>query len=245
VFKTVAFDTAIERLTYLADRQGIGLLVGTPGTGKTTALRAFLHALPRAGSAICYVCHTSCASLDLYRDIARGFQIEPRFRKADVFRELKDRLLRLSREKKLRPILVIDEAHLLPSCFLDEVRLLSNFEHDGEDHLTLILAGHPQLESNLALAVNEALAQRIVVRIRFRSLSVTEVGDYLAFRLERAGRTAKLFLDDAVAALAKASRGVPRLVDRLAEHSLLLAFAAKVKEIDVEIVTEAMAEADL
>ena len=120
----------------------------------------------------------------------------------------------------------------------------SSYDRDGVDDLTLVLAGHPQFESNLRLAVHEAFAQRIVLRIRLRSLHPEEVEAYLTFRLEAAGRTAKLFLPDAVEAIAKAARGVPRLVDRVAEHGLLIALKRKAKEIDAEIVTEAIEEVD-
>jgi type II secretory pathway predicted ATPase ExeA len=141
-------------------------------------------------------------------------------------------------------VLVLDEAHLLPTGFLEEIRLLTSFDADGADDLTVLIAGHPQLERNLKLAVNEALAQRIVVRIRLRSLHPQEVEAYLTFRLERAGRTAALFLPDAVEALAKAARGVPRLVDRVAEQSLLLAYRGKRKEIDADLVMDAVEEVD-
>ncbi len=245
LFRTDAFDQAIDRLRYLADRQGIGALFAAPGTGKSTLLRSFLSSLGKSTHAVCYVCHTTCASLDLYREIARGFQIEPRFRKADVLREIKERIVKLSRGQKLRAILVIDDAHLLPGKFLDELRLLTSFDEDSRDDLTVIISGHPQLESNLRLAVNEALAQRIVLRIRLRSLQPNEAEAYLSFRLEAAGRTAKLFLPDAAEAIARASRGIPRLIDRIAEHTLLSALRAGRKEIDAEIVTEAVDEVDL
>lgn len=244
LFKCAAFHEALDRLRYLSDRGGTGAIFGTPGSGKSTLLRHFLDSLGKTTHAVCYVDHSTCATLDLYRLIARGFQIEPGYRKADVFREIKERILKLSRTQKLRVVLVIDDAHLLPRPFLDELRLLTSFDQDSRDDLTLIIAGHPQLESNLRLAVNEALAQRIVVRVRLRSLHPEEVEEYLTFRLSLAGRTAKLFLPEAVEAVARASRGVPRLIDRVAEHCLLIAFKGKKKEIDSEIVTEAIDEVE-
>jgi general secretion pathway protein A len=144
----------------------------------------------------------------------------------------------------MRAVLVIDDAHLLPSSSLDELRLLTSFDQDSRDELTLILAGHPQLESNLRLAVNEALAQRIVIRVHLRPLRSEEVEAYLGFRLELAGRTAKLFLPDAVEAIYRASRGVPRLIDRLAEHSLLIGLRDKKIEISADLVTEAIDEVE-
>ena len=244
IFTSPTVEKAFDRLRYLVDRRGIGCVFGAPGTGKSTLLRTFLASLGKTSHTVCYVTHTTCATLDLYREIARGFQIEPRHKKADVLRELKERITKLSRGQKLRPVLVIDEGHLLPTGFLDEIRLLTSFDADGIDDLTVILAGHPQLETNLRLAVNEALAQRIVVRIRLRSLHPDEVEDYLDLRLSLAGRTAKLFLPDAVEAVARAARGIPRLIDRIAEQSLLLALQGKLKEIDAEIVMEAVEEVD-
>jgi type II secretory pathway predicted ATPase ExeA len=244
LFGSATFHNGLDRLRYLVDRGGIGAIFGTPGCGKSTLLRHFLDSLGKATHSVCYVDHSTCATLDLYRLIAQGFQIEPRYRRADVLREIKERVSKLSRVQKLRVVLVIDDAHLLPHSFLDELRLLTSFEQDSRDDLTLIISGHPQLESKLRLAVNEALAQRIVMRVRLRSFHPEEVEKYLDFRLGLAGRTAKLFLPDAVEAIVRASRGVPRLIDRIAEHCLLIALKGKKKEIDGEIVTDAVDEVE-
>jgi len=241
-FSVPSQERALERLRYLVDRKGIGALFGAPGCGKSTLLRELTASLGKTSHQICYLHQTSCASLDLYRQIARGFGLEPRFRKADVMRELQERLLSISRTKRIRPVLIIDEGHMLKSSFLDELRTLTSFDADGSEELALILSGHPQLESNLALGVNEALAQRIVVRVRLRSFSPEEVEGYLAFRLEKAGRTGKLFLPDATEAICRGSRGIPRLVDRIAEEALLLAMEGKKKEIDAETVMDAIDE---
>lgn len=241
---TPAMTQALDRLRYLTDRRGIGVVFGGPGTGKSTLLRSFITSLAKTTYAVAYLNHTTCGTLDLYRQIARAFDLTPRFHRADLARELKLRLEKLSRQNKVQPILVLDEAHLLPTTFLDELRLLTSFDSDSRDELTLLLAGHPQLESNLRLAVNEAFAQRIVLRLRLTPFDRTEIERYLTHRLERAGRTAKLFLPDAVEALAKASHGIPRLIDRLAEHALLLALRDHKKEIDADIITEAIDEVD-
>lgn len=238
------FNQALEKLRYLLDRRGIGAVFGAPGTGKSTLLRAFLSGLGKANYAVCYVCHSTCAVLDLFREVSRGFAIEPRHRKADVVHDVKDRILKLFRGQKIQPVLVVDDAHLLPAHVLDDLRLLTSFDGDSRDDLTMVLCGHPQLEANLRLAINEALAQRIFARVRLRSLQPAEVGEYLSFRLELAGRTAKLFLPEAAEAIARASRGIPRLVDRLAEHSLLIALRKKRTEIDTEVVTAAIDEVD-
>jgi len=244
LFLTDYFTQSLDRLRYLVDRRGIGAVFGAPGTGKSTLLRAFLGGLGKAAYSVCYLSHSTCAVLDLFREIARGFAIEPRYRKADVIREVKERILKLSRSQKIQPVLIVDDAHLLPTHVLDDLRLLTSFDADSRDDLTMVLCGHPQLEANLRLAINEALSQRIVIRVRLRSLHTEEVDAYLRFRLEQAGRTAKLFLPEASEAIGRAARGIPRVVDRLAEHCLLIAMRSKRTEIDTEIVTEAIDEVD-
>ena len=244
LFTTESFATALDRLRYLVDRRGIGAVFGAPGTGKSTLLRALLGELGKAAYSTCYISHSRCAVLDLLREIARGFAIDPRFRKADVVREIKERVVKLSRGQKVQPILIVDDAHLLPTHVLDDLRLLTSFDADSRDELTVVLCGHPQLEANLRLAINEALAQRIVLRVHLRSLRPDEVDAYLRFRLELAGRSAKLFLPDACEAIARAARGIPRLIDRLAEHAMLIALRNKRSEIDADTVTAAVDEVD-
>lgn len=192
--QTSSLTAGLDKLRYLVDRRGIGLLTGAPGMGKSTLLRAFMSGLSKNTHCLSYVAHSTCCATDLLRLIASGFDIMPTHRRAD---------------------------------------------------LTLLLAGHQQIESTLRLAVHEAFAQRIALRLRLTGWNREEVDHYILYRLEAAGRTAKLFLPDAVEAIFKASRGVPRLVDRLAEHSLLLALHKHEKDIDAELVTQALDEVEL
>jgi type II secretory pathway predicted ATPase ExeA len=239
LFLTDPFNEALERLSYLVQRKGIGALIGSPGCGKSTLLHFFLRSFSKATHAIGYVHHTQLGTVDLLREISRAFGLSPRYRKADVLADLEERIVRLSREKRIQPILVIDEAHLLPTTALEDLRLLSSFEQDTREELTLLLAGHPQLEGKLSLAVNEALAQRLVHRIRLENLDHDQVEAYIEFRLEMAGRSAALFLPQASEAIYRASQGIPRVIDGLCELCILQAFKQRCLEIDAQIVAVA------
>lgn len=243
-FSHPAFDQGLKRLRYVADRRGLAALIAGPGVGKSTLLRAFMDSLGKTAFKIAYVPECSCAVLDLYRAIARAFGIEPGFRKNDVSRQIRERLLALSRTRKVCPVLVLDEAHLLSRAFFDELRILMNFDADGSEEMMLLLSGQPQLEACLRLGVNEALAQRIVLRVRLQGLDRDAVGRYVAHRLEQVGRSAPLFTQDGIEGLFRASRGVIRLVDRVAEVALLLALEERKKEVDAELVAAAVQEVE-
>ena len=203
-----------------------------------------MASLNRGSHVVCDLTHTTCGVLDLTRSLARGFGLEPGVRRSDMFEAMKAQIVQLTGSRGFRVVLVVDEGHLLPVGFLDELRILASFDSDGEDRLAIVLAGQLQLEATLRLAVNEAFAQRVIVRQRLEPWKRDEVARYLQFRLARAGRNARLFLPDAVEAIAKAAQGVPRLVDRLAEHSLLLAYEGGRKEIDAALIEAALAEVD-
>lgn len=243
VFSHPSFDHALERLRYMADRRGTCTLTASPGMGKSTLLRAFLSSLPKTAFHLAYIPETTCAILDLYRSIARAFDVQPAFRKSDLSAQLKMRLGALA-ERRVCPVLVLDEAHLLGRAFFDELRILTNFAADARQDMLLVLSGHDQLSASLRLGINEALAQRIVLRLSLAPLDRQQANDYLLHRLAAAGRNAPLFTPDAAEALFKASRGVPRRIDRIAELAMLSALARKKPDIDAELVDLAVQEFD-
>jgi hypothetical protein len=123
-------------------------------------------------------------------------------------------------------LLLIDEAHLLPSRLLEELRLITEFTVAGEPCVRLVLAGCHELELKLAHPRLASLEQRIVARCVLEPLSGEEVRDYVHSQLVLVGGGAsELFGSAALAAVARVTEGVPRLINQVCDHALILAYA--------------------
>jgi hypothetical protein len=140
---------------------------------------------------------------------------------------------------------LIDEAQGLSKRQLEEVRYLTNIEASGRKLLQIVLAGHPPLENRLANPELAALRQRIVVRSYLEPLDFGATQSYIEHRLTVAGADEPnaLFTPSAVAAIHKWSGGVPRLINIIAERSLLVGYAGDARVIELDHVEEA--EVDL
>src|SRR6266849_6033096 len=132
-------------------------------------------------------------------------------------------------DARIRPTLVVDEAHHLRPDVLEDLRLLTNYQMDAENRLCLVLLGHPELRRRLTMAVHDALAQRIVVRHHMAALTRDELTGYLAHRLRLAGAELPLFDPAAEEALFQATSGLPRKINLLAHHTLIAAALARAK----------------
>jgi general secretion pathway protein A len=121
-------------------------------------------------------------------------------------------------------VVVIDEAHLLEDCgALETLRLLLNFEVDGQPTLTLLLVGQMGLIS--AIGRLPSLEERVAVKALLRSFTLEETIGYVAHRLQTAGAVRDIFSRDAVEALHYLSQGIARKINRLADLALLVGFA--------------------
>jgi type II secretory pathway predicted ATPase ExeA len=136
----------------------------------------------------------------------------------------------------------VDEAHLLRIEALEELRLLTNYQMDSRDHLTLILVGQAELRRKLGLNINEPLNQRIIMRYHLEGLTRKELPLYLKHCLNRVGVTTPLYSEPAIEAIYQASKGVPRKVNLLAQGSLMACVAKKAQIVDADHVREAVAE---
>jgi MSHA biogenesis protein MshM len=89
----------------------------------------------------------------------------------------------------------------------------------------VVLFGQPELDSRLGQDSVRQLRQRITFHYRLRGLHGDEVRQYLAHRLRVAGYEGEaLFGDRAARLIARASGGVPRLVNILAHKAMLSAY---------------------
>jgi general secretion pathway protein A len=242
LFASAAWQQVNERLEFLAQHHGVGLLTGEVGAGKSTAARVFTAALNPNLYKILYIHFSSGTALDLLRQIALTLDLEPAHYRGDLVRQIAEAVVRLNQSKKQHPLLIVDEAHLLPHAALEQLPLLLNFDMDSSRYLSLLLIGQPLLRRTLTLQLHEALRQRVAVHYHLEGLTREELDAYLAQQLKAAGVTAALFTDTARQTIYQATKGIPRKVNKLAVAALRLAAQRQAESADEAVVLEVTKE---
>jgi type II secretory pathway predicted ATPase ExeA len=242
LFPSASLAELGARLRHLCDMRGIGLVTGDSGSGKTTTCRHLVSGLHNGLYRTLYVSMTTGNVMDLYKSIAWELGLPTERNRAALFRQIRTEVSRLCAENRLRPVLIVDEAHHLRTDLLEDLRLLTNYAMDSDNRLTVVLVGHPELRRRMSMAALDALAQRIVVRANVRGLAREEMGPYLAHRLRLAGTELPLFEPPTVEAIYQAASGLPRKANSIAHHALFAAAIGKAKSVTTEHVQAALQE---
>ena len=122
-----------QRFNWLLQSPGIGLLTGEPGVGKTAALRSLTHPLNPHRYQVLYQSETDFGRVDIYRSLARELGLEPSYRRAQLWRDIKQRVHEMVDSKQLTPLWIIDEAQNLPAEFFRDFPSFLNFAFDSRD----------------------------------------------------------------------------------------------------------------
>ena len=204
--------------------EGIVKVSGEVGSGKTMLCRVLMERLPEHVE-IVYLANPSLARDEILHAISDDLKADfSQSRITVALRELEEHLVRLYASGK-RVVILIDEAHAMPEDTLEQVRLLSNLESNRHKLLQIVLFGQTELDSVLDKTSMRQLKDRITHSFRMRPLAENEVGRYLSFRMRAAGyRGPDVFTPRSVGMIAKASSGLTRRVNILADKALLAAF---------------------
>lgn len=223
--------------------QGIGILTAAAGTGKTLICRRLVVELEQQFTPI----FLANANFSTRRELLQAIHFELGRRYSGID-EPELRLDVISSLENLansgRPaVLIVDEAHLLNERLLEELRSLANLAKDCQPLVRMILVGQMALEMRLIEPSLEALNQRIVCHGYLDPLTREQSRDYVAYRIQWAGGDAnQLFDSDAIDRIADACSGLPRCLNQLCDHSLLLTFVQESPRVTRAIVDDALAD---
>ena len=220
----------------------MALITGNPGMGKTFVIRNFLNELNSNLYKIVYICMSTITTYEFYKQLCYELGIEPPFKKVDMFREIQDRIINLSKDKKINVIIVLDEAQYLKPSILNDLKLLFNFDIDSKNYASLILVGQPVLNSILKRNIYDALSQRITVSYNMCGINKIELNDYIDSRIRLAHGNNGIFNEQAIEAIFNACNGSIRVVNNIITKSLIIGKSKQLQTIDSNLILEAVNE---
>ncbi|MBI4823267.1 MAG: Flp pilus assembly complex ATPase component TadA [Nitrospirae bacterium] len=245
LFLSRTHEEALARLQYAVEEKELILLTGEIGCGKTTLTRALIDSLGEKHRII-LILNPRLTPSQFLRVIAKRFEI-------DVPTNFKDSLLDAIYEKVyadyeagITPVIIIDESQLVPDKqTFEEIRLLTNFQLDDTNLLSLILVGQPDLRRKLNYKTYQPLRQRIGLFYHVGPLAEDEIKGYLKHRVSVAGRADTLFTEDAISAIYRYSGGIPRMINSIANAALIEGYGMGCHLIDISLIESAGREMGL
>ncbi|MCP4046338.1 MAG: AAA family ATPase [Gammaproteobacteria bacterium] len=249
VFLSARHRDALAHLLYGIGQGGSGgfvQLTGEVGTGKTTLCRCLLEQIPE-GTHIALLLNPLVTPRELLAAISEelGIDISDSIDSTRLLVDGLNRYLLDAHALDERVVVVIDEAQNLSPEALEQVRLLTNLETSKEKLLQIVLLGQPELRELLQRRNLRQLAQRITARYHLSPLGPKDTHLYIRHRMQIAGAQRNPFRRGAMNALYQRSQGIPRLINIIADRSLLAAFAKERMDVTAAMVHDAANEVQL
>lgn len=223
--------------------QGIAILTGTAGIGKTLLAQVLLAEAAQRFTTV----YLGTGQFPTRRALLQAILYEL----GQPYGGMTDQELRLELNTALRNLitqrdgllLILDEAHLLSDRLLEEIRLLADLAQHGVPLMRVVLSGNPEFEERLTAPALAAFNQRVACHVALETLTQQESISYLQYRIQWAGGNAdRIFEREALQLMAYASDGVPRCLNQLADHSLMQAYLAGATTVSATIVRQALAD---
>ena len=226
-------EDALGRLTYVADRKLFAVVTADPGCGKSTLIRMFENRLPKDKYMLLYLSDSKLTPRWFYKGLLDQLGLESRFYRGDSKRQLQQEIEIIRGVRHQKVVCILDEAHLLEKETLEEFRFLLNYRFDSMSPMAVVLVGQTELWDNkLKLQKYSAIRQRIDMYCTLPHLDRAETEQYVNSHLEYAGCTQTIFTEKALDEVYRISTGIPRMINRVCEKTLMYAFQKQNRLID-------------
>ncbi len=226
----------------LQTADGIGVLTGAPGVGKTMVLEHVLAERAKE-SKVARLQQTQLDDVEFLLAVCLQFGIEAASaNKARLHAALRQ-FFEAEHYAGRRAVLVVDEAQALRPEVLEEIRQLAGLECHGRKILQIVLCGQPDLVPALARPESSALAQRIRLHAHIPPLAEAELPHYIDHRLRIAGcRDCVAFAESLLPAVQACTGGVPRRINTLCDMLLTAACVRNTRQVDEACLDAALAK---
>ncbi|MBN1394857.1 MAG: AAA family ATPase [Pirellulales bacterium] len=243
-FPAATIEAARNNLARCIERgEGPGLVIGPSGSGKTLLCLMLAEHFRELFLTVVLSCGRLGTRRALFQAIL--YELGRPYRGMDEG-ELRLALIDYLNRGEDNPngmLLLVDEAQTLPMRLLEEIRLLSNLARDGRPLVRLVLAGAAALEERFANPRLDSFSQRLGARCYLEAFNRTETRQYIQSRLDSTGVSGEeVFPEDACASVHQATDGMPRLINQVCDHALLLAYVEGRGSISSADVDEAWAD---
>jgi general secretion pathway protein A len=241
LFMTPGHREALAQLLYgIQERKGFILVTAEVGMGKTTLLQALRQELDST-TAVAYVSNSMLPFQGILEYMLEEFELEkPGESHTQRLVTLQNFLVERHRIGQ-NTVLILDEAQNLYPQTLEQIRLLSNFETTKEKILQIILVGQPELLARLDMPELRQLRQRIGMVCSIPPMTRAGTRNYIRTRLRMAGaQDLGLFGEEALQRISEHAEGIPRIVNTVCDHCLLIGYADQNRRIDRSIVEQAI-----
>ena len=243
-FPSTSIESARQNMSRCIERsEGPGIILGAAGTGKSLLCRRLVDQFRDSMN----ICQLAISRICSRRTLLQAILFELNL----PYRQLEEGELRLSLIDYLRRdeassnglILIIDEAHTLPTPLLDELRMVTNLVRDGMARVRLVLAGALTLEEKFASPSLESFSQRLAARCYLDSLNHEETLQFIRFQISTAGgEPGRIMTQEAAEEVHTTTQGVPRLINQLCDHALVMGALGERPQLDANGIQEAWAD---
>ncbi len=241
LYKTRQNAEVLSRLSYTAKNQLFAVLIGEPGTGKTSTLRRLKDELPESEYMVLYVSDSRLTPRSFYNYMLNQLGCKSEFLRNTARNALHKQIEIMRSMQNRKAVVIVDEAHLLPKEMLEEARFLLNYRMDSENPLALILSGQTELWDKLRLSAYRAILERIDIECFLTPMDFADTKQYIQSQIQYSSHESPIFTDDAIRSIFDFSGGNPRLINRACSQSLIYGSQMKQNCIDsksVDIVLE-------